>query len=179
MSGLEAPKPEAVKQQPEAAKQQPEAPKQPEAAKQEAEKVLESKETKAVLDKMKKIEDYINNIPDEELNSYKWIVMEYKSIKDDIKQKMEEDPNFQEAMKQVWEHLDKNDQPLNKIGEPKAWEMAWEALMQKETPKQIKKVNYVMSKYDRLNPSQQEALNEWLATFKERIENVAKDLGLD
>jgi hypothetical protein len=32
--------------------------------------------------------------------------------------------------------------------------------MQKETPKQIKKVNYVMSKYDRLNPSQQEALNE-------------------
>jgi hypothetical protein len=36
-----------------------------------------------------------------------------------------------------------------------------------------------MSKYDRLNPSQQEALNEWLATFKERIENVAKDLGLD
>jgi hypothetical protein len=77
MSGLEAPKPEAVKQQPEAAKQQPEAPnqpeapKQPEAAKQEAEKVLESKETKAVLDKMKKIEDYINNIPDEELNSYK------------------------------------------------------------------------------------------------------------
>lgn len=153
--------------------------KEPETAKQEAENALEAKETKTILDKMKKIEDYINNIPDEKLNIYKWIVLEYKSIKDDIKQKMEEDPNFQEAMKQVWEHLDKNDQPLDTIGEPTAWEIAWEFLINNETPKQIKKANYVMSWYDKLNPKQQEALNGWLVAFKDRIENVATQLWLN
>jgi hypothetical protein len=37
----------------------------------EAKDVLESEETKVVLDKIKKIEDYLNNIQGEELNSYK------------------------------------------------------------------------------------------------------------
>ncbi len=148
-------------------------------ADKKANDILESEETKAVLDKMERIEDYINNIQGEELNSYKWIILEYKSIKDDIQKKMEEDPNFQAAMKQMWKSLDKNDQPLNQIPEPEAWEKTSEILTSIETPKQIKKINYVMSKYDRLNPSQQEALNKWLATFKERIENVARDLGLN
>jgi hypothetical protein len=69
MSGLEAPKIQETAQQ-EAPKIQ-EAPKTQEAAQQEAKDVLESEETKVVLDKMKKIEDYLNNIQGEELNSYK------------------------------------------------------------------------------------------------------------
>jgi hypothetical protein len=92
---------------------------------------------------------------------------------------MKEDPSFQEAMKQVWEHLDKKDQPLDTIGEPAAWEIASEMLTNKETSKQIEKANYVISWYDKLNPNQQTALNEWLKDFKERIENVATQLGLD
>ena len=92
---------------------------------------------------------------------------------------MEEDPNFQEAMEQMWMDLDKRDQPLDTIGEPTAWEMASEVLTSKETPEQIKKANYVMSWYDKLNPNQQKALDKWLAAFKDRIENVATQLGLD
>ncbi len=178
MSGLEAPKIQEAAQQ-EAPKIQ-EAPKTQEAAQQEVKDVLESEETKVVLDKMKKIEDYLNNIQGEELKSYKWIILEYKSIKDDIQKKMEEDPNFQEAMKQVWEHLDKNDQPLDAIGEPDAWKMAWEVLGNNETQKQLSKIGYVVSSgYDMLNPNQQEALNKWLADFKDWIENVALILGID
>lgn len=150
----------------------------PEAATQEAENILESKETKVVLDKMKKIDDYINSISGEELNSYKWIILEYKSIKDDIKQKMEEDPNFKEAMKQAWKHLD-NNQPLNTLGEPTAWKIASEALAEKVTQQQVEKANYVITWYDKLNPNQQEILNRWLAAFKDRIENVATQLGLN
>ena len=152
-----------------------------------AREALNSKETIEILDKMKKIEEHINAIKKmpgtervkTEMGVYSLAIDAYEKIKIDIQQKMEEDPYFKEAMKQVWEHLDRNDQPLNTIEEPTASEMAWEVLMQKETPKQIKKINYVMSKYYRLNPSQQEALNKWLATFKEKIENVARDLGLD
>ncbi len=148
-------------------------------ADKKANDILESEETKAVLDKMERIEDYINNIQGEELNSYKWIILEYKSIKDDIQKKMEEDPNFQAAMKQMWKSLDKNDQPLNQIPEPEAWEKTSEILTSIETQKQIEKANYVISWYDKLSPDQQAALNKWLAIFKERIENVARDLGLN
>lgn len=148
-------------------------------ADEKAKKVLKLEETMAVLNKMERIEDYINNIQGEELNSYKWIILEYKSIKDDIQKKMEEDPNFQAAMKQMWKSLDKNDQPLNQIPEPEAWEKTSEILTSIETQKQIEKANYVISWYDKLSSDQQAALNKWLAIFKERIENVARDLGLN
>jgi hypothetical protein len=44
----------------------------------------------------------------------------------------------------------------------------------------LSKIGYVVSSgYDMLNPNQQEALNKWLADFKDWIENVALILGID
>lgn len=150
-----------------------------EEAKEEAKNALESERTKEVLKKLEKIDERIKNMPESERWEYNRAIETYNNIKNDIQKRMGEDPNFQEAMKQVWMHLDNSDQPLDAIGEPTAWEIVSKALTNKETSKQIENANFVMPRKDELNPRQQKALDDRSRYTKTSIENLANQLGLD
>ncbi len=126
------------------------------------------KETIESLKLMQSIEEKFQALWSNELNDYKGLLHEYKSIKDDIQKKMDEDPVFQKIMKEYWSKLDANNARENKenpeIGEKEI--------------KQVEAAKKVLNSTNYLNESQMAALMTTVQAIKDRLSKVSKELWL-
>ena len=124
------------------------------------------KETVESLKLMKSIEEKFQALSDNELNNYKGLLHEYRSIKDEIQRKMDEDPVFQKIMKEYWSKLDANNDKENREN----------AEVGEKEFKQVETAKKVLNSTNYLNESQLAALTTTVQAIKNRLSQVSKEL---
>jgi len=101
----------------------------------------------------------------------------YKEAKEKAILKLQEDKNFQLALKQAWVKIEGFKENLQEYSEEEASEEVESILGNPATKEQLKNAkNVIIKKYEKLNKTQKDFLEEGLQIFKDSIKKAMKDI---